>query len=85
MLPMQVSVVALSVGQAGGQFSVQECKIRVSQGWGKDFLCSGCALCWDTTNSAPFIADTCEATPRKSGDERMVPGDSSVVSQVSRE
>nr|XP_021135473.1 uncharacterized protein LOC102093591 [Columba livia] len=28
-------------------------------------------------------ADTCEATPRKSGDERMVPGDSSVVSQVS--
>ncbi|XP_071670354.1 adrenocortical dysplasia protein homolog isoform X5 [Patagioenas fasciata] len=28
-------------------------------------------------------ADTCEANPRKSGDERMVPGDSSVVSQVS--
>ncbi|NWQ77341.1 ACD protein, partial [Columbina picui] len=28
-------------------------------------------------------ADTCEAAPRKSGDERMVPGDSTVISQVS--
>ncbi|NWX03385.1 ACD protein, partial [Caloenas nicobarica] len=28
-------------------------------------------------------ADMCEATPRKSGNEKMVPGDSSIISQVS--
>lgn len=93
VIPPEEEVVACDASKAGQccgfacgvGFSAQACEVRVSLGWGEEFLCSGCTPCWDATSSAPFLADTSEATPGRSGDDRTVPDDPSVISQASRE
>lgn len=45
---------AASAGYTGGQYSTQACEMRGSLGWGEDFLCSGCASCWEYDQQCPF-------------------------------